>query len=96
MPNALARVKNKLEELGVAGDLLAELEADYAELVHKADQLELLLITLVRTGWPWDEEGTPNAVHAAARDGYGEAMLAAKALLGLGLNTRITRTEPKT
>lgn len=96
MPTPLARLKSRLQEQGIDPALWAELEADYAELVHKADRLELLLITIVRTGWPWDEEGAPNALHAAARDGYGEAMLAAKELLGLGLNTMITRTEPKT
>lgn len=96
MPTALARLKSRLQEQGVDPSQLAELEADYAELVRKADQLETLLITIVRTGWPWDEEGTPNAIHAAARDGYGQAMVEAKELLGLGLNTRITRTEPKT
>jgi len=57
MPNALVRLKNRLQEQGGDPSLLAELERDYAELVHKADRLETLLITIVRTGWPWDEEG---------------------------------------
>ena len=96
MPNALARLKNRLQDRGEDPALLAELEGEYADLVHKADALETLLITIVRTGWPWDEEGEPNAIHRAARDGYAGAMMEAKELLGLGLNTRITRTEPKT
>jgi len=96
MPNALVRLKNRLQEQGSDPSLLAELERDYAELVHKADRLETLLITIVRTGWPWDEEGEPNEIHRAARDGFATAMVEAKELLGLGLNTRITRTEPKT
>lgn len=96
MPNPLAQLKNRLQELGLDPALLAELESDYAELKHKADRLELLLITIVRTGWPWDEEGTPNAVLGTVRDGYGQAMLEAKELLGLGLKTMINRTEPRT
>jgi hypothetical protein len=96
MPNALARLKNRLHEQGVDLSLLAELESGYADLVHKADRLETLLITVVRTGWPWDEEWEPNAIHFASLDGYEAAMVEAKELLGLGLNTRITRTEPKT
>jgi len=60
------------------------------------DELELLLITIVRTGWPWDEEGEPNVIHDAVKDGYSTAMVEARNLLGLNLATRITRTEPKT
>ncbi len=96
MPNALARLKNRLQDQGGDPALLAELEGEYAELTHKADALETLLITIVRTGWPWDEEGSPNEILRAARNGYGPAMVEAKELLGLGLNTRITRTEPRT
>ncbi len=96
MPNALARLKTTLQERGVDPSLLAGLEAEYADLVHKADRLEMLLITIVRTGWPWDGEGEPNDILAAANDGYAQAMIEAKELLGLGLNTMITRTEPRT
>lgn len=96
MPNALARLKNKLQEQGVDLTLLADLETDYAGLVKKSDELETLLITIVRTGWPWDEEGASNVIHGAVKDGYATAMVAAKDLLGLGMNTMITRTEPRT
>jgi hypothetical protein len=96
MPNALARLKNRLQEQGVDPDLLAELAADYAELTHKVDRLELLLITIVRAGWPWDSEGEPNAIHGLVQDGYCQAMAEAKELLGLGMNTMINRTEPRT
>jgi len=96
MPNALTRLKNNLQAKEIDPSLLAELENEYAELVKKADELEMLLITIVRTGWPWDEEGEPNVIHDAVKDGFTTAMVAAKELLGLGLNTRITRTEPKT
>lgn len=96
MPTPIARLKSRLQEQGIDPALWADLEADYAELLHKADRLELLLITIVRTGWPWDGEGEPNAIHREVRDGYCQAMVEAKELLGLGLNTMITRTEPKT
>jgi len=96
MPNALARLKDTLQAHGIDPALLAEAENEYAELVKKADELELLLITIVRSGWPWDEEGEPTAIHGAVKDGYATAMVAARNLLGLNLATRITRTEPKT
>lgn len=96
MPNSLARLKQKLAELDVAPELTAELERDYLELSHKADRLELLLITIVRAGWPWDAESMPNAIHDVVQDGYAQAMVEAKELLGLGLNTMINRTEPRT
>ncbi len=96
MPTPLARLKAALHEQGLAPALLAEVENDYAELVKKADEMELLLITIVRSGWPWDEEGEPNVIHDAVKDGYTTAMVAARNLLGLNLATRITRTEPKT
>jgi hypothetical protein len=96
MPNALARLKGKLQDEGIDPSLLAELESEYTELVKKADELEMLLITIVRTGWLWDEEGEPNVIHDAVKDGYSTAMVEARNLLGLNLATRITRTEPKT
>jgi hypothetical protein len=96
MPNALARLKTNLQEQGIDPSLLSELENEYAELVKKSDELEALLITIVRTGWPWDEEGEPNVIHNAVKGGFTAAMVAARNLLGLNLATRITRTEPKT
>ena len=96
MPNALARLKNNLQAQGIDPSLLAEVENEHAELVKKADELELLLITIVRTGWPWDDEGEPNVIHAAVKGGFTTAMVDARNLLGLNLATKITRTEPKT
>lgn len=96
MPNALARLKDNLQAQGIDQSLLAELENEYTELDKKADELEMLLITIVRTGWPWDEEGEPNVIHDAVKDGFTTAMVQARNLLGLNLATRITRTEPKT
>jgi hypothetical protein len=96
MPDAVARLKSSLQEKGIDPSLLAELENEHAELVKKADELEMLLITIVRTGWPWNEEGESNVIHDAVKGGYTTAMVEARSLLGLNLATRITRTEPKT
>jgi hypothetical protein len=65
------------------------------ELSKRANELEELLIMIVRTGWPWDEEGEPNAIYHASKDGFTTAMLEARKLLGLQ-RSNITRTEPKT
>ena len=96
MPDAVARLKSNLQAQGIDLSLLSELENEHAELVKKADELEMLLITIVRTGWPWDECGEPNMIHDAVKGGYTTAMVEARNLLGLNLATRITRTEPKT
>jgi hypothetical protein len=96
MPNVLARLKDTLQAQGIDPVLLAEAETEYAKLVKKADELEALLIMIVRTGWPWDEEGEPNLIHDAVKGGYTTAMVEARNLLGLNLSSRITRTEPKT
>lgn len=96
MPNPMARLKSRLQEQGVDPSLLVDLDEEYSDLVHRVDQLELLLITIVRTGWPWDEEGEPNDIHRTAREGYMTAMKEARDLLGMGMSSRITRTEPKT
>ncbi|MBL0226792.1 MAG: hypothetical protein IPQ16_14810 [Geobacteraceae bacterium] len=95
MPHALARVKTALQDRAVDPSILGELETEYAELHKKADELETLLIMIVRTGWPWDEEGEPNAIYHASKSGFAAAMKEARNLLGLNLNTMITRTEPK-
>ena len=46
--------------------------------VDTIEALEELLIMVVRTGWPWDEEGEPNGIFRTCRDGYATAMVEAK------------------
>ncbi len=96
MSNALERLKVGLEKGGAGRSLLAEVEKEFSELNARANELEECLIMIVRTGWPWDEEGEPNAIFHASRDGFAAAMAEARELLGLGGRSRITRTEPKT
>lgn len=96
MPNALERLKAGLDSGMVDRQLLAEVEKEFSELKTRVDELEELLIMIVRTGWPWDEEGEPNAIFHAGRDGFATAMTKAREILGLAGRSRLTRTEPKT
>jgi hypothetical protein len=73
-----------------------ERQEECAELAARVDELEKLLIMIVRTGWPWDADGEPNAIFHASRDGFARAMREARDLLGLEHLSTINRTEPKT
>ena len=96
MSKVLERLKASLGNGVVDPSLLPEVVAEYGELVDRVNSLEELLIMIVRTGWPWDGEGQPNAIFHASKDGFATAMVEARELLGLGLRSTITRTEPKT
>ena len=96
MSDALERLKTGLEKGTIDLSLLSEVEKEYRELSSRANELEELLIMIVRTGWPWDEEGEPNAIFHTGKDGFATAMVAARELLGLGRRSMITRTEPRT
>lgn len=92
-----------LERLKACGDrapqdlpLMAEAADEIAGLRKRRDELEMLLIMLVRTGWPWQEDGTPNGILQHCGEGYASAMKDAKELLGLDHLSMITRTEPRT
>ena len=69
---------------------------DCSELAARVNELEKLLIMIVRTGWPWDADGEPNEILHASKEGFVTSMLEARDLLGLGHLSTITRTEPKT
>jgi hypothetical protein len=95
MANILDTLKSHIET-GVADPhILSEIVQEFDELRIRTNELEELLIMIVRTGWPWDEEGEPNAIYHASKDGFATAMVEARKLLGLQRST-ITRTEPKT
>lgn len=97
MHSALEQLAASLESGAVEPSLLSAAREEHRELSTRLNELEELLITLVRTGWPWDEEGEPNAILNTARDGFGSAMVEARKLLGLDhQRSRLTRTEPKT
>ena len=96
MSSALERLKTSLENGTIDLALLAGVEKEFRELASRADALEEHLIMIVRTGWPWDEEGKPNEMFHASRDGFATAMAEARDLLGLGFRSTLTRTEPRT
>ena len=96
MSNALERLKTSLENGIIDLSLLSDLEKEQRELGDRANELEELLIMIVRTGWPWDEEGEPNAIFHTSKDGFATAMAEARELLGLSRRSMITRTEPRT
>ncbi len=96
MSNLLERLKSNQENGLLDPSLLPEIVKEYGELSERVNELEELLIMIVRTGWPWDEEGEPNAIFRASRDGFATAMAEAHDLLGLGQRSMITRTEPRT
>jgi hypothetical protein len=96
MSNALERLKCNLENGIIDLSILSDVEKEYRELSTRENELEGLLIMIVRTGWPWDEEGGPNAIFHTSKDGFATAMAEARELLGLGRRSTITRTEPRT
>jgi hypothetical protein len=96
MFNSLEKLKTCMESGMADQTLLSAVEKEYGELKSRVDELEELLIMIVRTGWPWDEEGEPNMILHAARDGFATAMVEARELLGLDRRSMITRTEPRT
>ncbi|MFA7059867.1 MAG: hypothetical protein WC156_03510 [Pedobacter sp.] len=96
MSNSLEKLKTSLKNGIIDMSIMSELEDDYRELKHQADELEKLLIMIVRTGWPWDEDGEPNAIFQTSKEGFSNAMREAYDLLGLNYRTMINRTEPRT
>jgi len=96
MSDALERLKTGLESGNIDLSLLSEAETEQRELRSRLNELEELLIMIVRTGWPWDDEGEPNAIFRTSRDGFATAMVEARETLGLGHRSTITRTEPRT
>ena len=96
MSSALQKLKSELNSENLDLSLLSDVEREYGELSNRVNELEELLIMIVRTGWPWDEEGEPNAIFNASHDGFASAMIKARELLGLGHRSIISRTEPRT
>lgn len=96
MTIAIDRAKKAMASNSLDNDMLSALFEDVDELEKKASKLEELLIVLVRTGWPWDEDGEPNEIFHTCRDGFTSAIAEAKILLCLDTRSTITRTEPKT
>ncbi len=96
MPNIRERLSACMENGALDSTLLPDVARELDGLRHRVDELETVLIMLVRTGWPWREDGEPNDILDACKDGYAAAMREARELLGLDYRSAITRTEPKT
>ncbi len=96
MSNLLERLNADLESGVVDPSLVREVIKEYSDLRDRINTLEELLIMIVRTGWPWGEDGEPNAIFHTSKDGFATAMSEARELLGLGHLSTITRTEPRT
>ena len=77
-------------------DLLRDALEEIRELREQRDALEKILIILARTHLPWDEDGKQTDAMPHFKERYLNAMHEASELLGLGLRSTITRTEPKT
>ncbi len=96
MSNVMERLHACMENGSVDRTLLPDLAEEIEGLRKRVNELEELLIMLVRTGWPWDEDGVPNGIFHTCRDGFATAIVEARELLGLDHRSRITRTEPRT
>ncbi|GFO53713.1 hypothetical protein GMSM_07200 [Geomonas sp. Red276] len=96
----MPEIIKKLEQLTVADpadrEVIAAAVTEIRELKSMRDALEEILIVLVRTGVPWDEEGRPNENFDHFRERYHRSLHEAADLLGLDLRSTITRTEPRT
>lgn len=68
--------------------------AQIGSLHRRREELEKVLSELVRTGWPWDENGSPNEVFHSSKDGFAPAMLAAEKLLRQSHGSLVSRQEP--
>lgn len=96
MPDMTARLQAAIETGSADRALLEDLSREIGELKGRSDALEELLIILVRTSLPWDEDGSLGESFPAFRERYQRIRHEAAELLGLELRSTITRTEPKT
>ena len=96
MPDIEARLSQGIVNGAADRALLEDTLQEITELRQRRDALEEILIILVRTGFPWDEEGTPGETFPAFRERYQRVMHEASGLLGLELRSTINRTEPRT
>ena len=96
MSDLTARLEAALADAPKDSSLLSDALQEIASLREKSDAMEELLIVLVRTTPPWDEDGHPGETFDAFRERYTRTMHEAAKLLGLDVRSTITRTEPRT
>jgi len=96
MSDISQRLQAAIESGAADARLLTDLQRELRELKERSDALEEILIILVRTSLPWDEDGVPGENFPAFRERYQRAIHEAADLLGLEMRSTITRTEPRT
>ena len=96
MPELIKMLQSCRESDPAHSSMLEEAIREISDLRQRRDALEEILIILVRTGFPWDADGTTTEDFAHFRERYENAMREASELIGLDLRSTINRTEPRT
>jgi len=96
MTDIVERLKSSMASGAADSELLGDAIQEISELRHRRDALEELLIILMRTELPWDDDNKLTDAFPHFKERYLNAMHEASELLGFELRSTITRTEPKT
>lgn len=96
MTDIVERLKSSMASGEADSKLLGEALQEITELRHRRDALEELLIILMRTELPWDDDNNLTEAFPHFKERYLNALHEASALLGIELRSTITRTEPRT
>jgi len=96
MPDITERLQSSIASGAMDGELLSDALQEIVELRKNRDALEEIMIILARTEPPWDDDGNLTDAFPHFKERFLNAMHEASGLLGLGLRSTITRTEPKT
>lgn len=96
MPDIVDKLRSCIESDSADSDVMSDALREIKELRERRDALEEILIVLARTELPWDADGKPTDAFSHFKERYLNAIHEASDLLGLGLRSTITRTEPRT
>lgn len=96
MTDIVERLKSSMVSGEADSKLLGEAAQELSELRQKCDALEELLIILMRTELPWDDDNNLTDAFPHFKERYLNAMHEASELLNFDLRSAITRTEPRT
>jgi hypothetical protein len=96
MSDIRERLKASIASGSAETQLLSDALGEITELKQRLDALEKTLIVLVRTPVPWDDDVDATEAMPHFQERYHNAMHEVSDLLGLGMRSRLARTEPKT
>jgi hypothetical protein len=96
MTDIVERLKSSTASGEADSKLLGEAVQEISGLRQKCDALEELLIILMRTELPWDDNNNLTDAFPHFKERYLNAMHEASKLLNFDLRSAITRTEPRT